>query len=742
MADGTSIAEIIGRMLPEKQIPDGGVSTGGINVMQQNDPRIGDLVNSDRQIIDVLQSIYRVLVEQLQFDKISEETKELQQITQPKDYERLKDEYENDSEIIKDQRREVADSFIALIPGLSTLKAILEKIGLFITKIGAWFAILESFEMIGDSLREKLSWLLPSKLDDPFNMDRDLGNLKYNGPMSNEVFESTRIPKTEGGEAARFERGMSPERFESQRSPKNITTSDMGSKDTLIAQTYNAFRNAGFSGEQAKALVAEVGRENSFRPDIIFGRHIDPKNKAVNLGMFSWQKERGQELEKDLRERNLIDENGQLVRSQETLNVMAEFAKKEMETKREYSRTKREFLENPDISKDKAAEVLGKNYIKWRYDDPRYATGHKNREEHYKRISNILDKNKELEPVEETQPDNDSNIVAKNDVKDKNASIKKIYPEDSIEEDEEEEVSEEILSDNKSSYDTKKISKESKSPEEIQAKINEYYDKGELVKDKNIKTTSVEPVKSDKTFNQKSIFSQNENPFYDMQNVVNKVGSTVYSAQGIKQSMGQGGLYGIQGAIGGVQSVLGMGGINSPEIRGVQSVLGDVGNVMSSVEGVRNIGRGFGQGAGIFGAINTASNVLGSFGNILGAGNRIGGTIENMPKASIESQNMYSETNKTGENLVGLQNENIDKKLSDVGVSGIGDSIDNVSAAGQSASGTIGRNAGIGAASSGSGFKSGDARAGTSSGAMGIQLGVRNEESVLQKAQYAAVRVV
>jgi hypothetical protein len=62
---------------------------------------------------------------------------------------------------------------------------------------------------------------------------------------------------------------------------------------------------------------------------------------------------------------------------------------------------------------------------------------------------------------------------------------------------------------------------------------------------------------------------------------------------------------------------------------------------------------------------------------------------------------------------------------------------------GGGSSAAVGNAGGGGGSGGGSpGFKSGDQRAGSSSGAMGIQMGVRNEESILQKAQYSVIRIV
>tara|TARA_R110000765_G_scaffold139653_1_gene239906 strand:- start:8809 stop:12045 length:3237 start_codon:yes stop_codon:yes gene_type:complete len=149
---------------------------------------------------------------------------------------------------------------------------------------------------------------------------------------------------------------------------------------------YKAFKTAGLSDNQARIITAEVGRENDYQSQYLFGGHSDPKNNKYNLGMISWQKERGKALNDYLKELGLI-QNGQIVKTQEALNAQAMFALKEMTTNSRFDRTKKEFLSNPDISYDKGSEVLGNNYIAWRYNDPKYANGHNRRDKHYKSIN-------------------------------------------------------------------------------------------------------------------------------------------------------------------------------------------------------------------------------------------------------------------------------------------------------------------------------------------------------------------
>lgn len=158
---------------------------------------------------------------------------------------------------------------------------------------------------------------------------------------------------------------------------------------------YDSFRNAGLSDAQARAMTAEVGRENGYQDRYLFGGHSDPANNEYNLGMFSWQKDRGKKLYKHLNSKGLI-KNGKIMQSQEALNEQARFAVNEIQTNKTYSRTKREFLYDPNVSYGKANEVLGNNYIRWRYTDPKYRKHHTYRDQYKAAID------KQLRPIEDT----------------------------------------------------------------------------------------------------------------------------------------------------------------------------------------------------------------------------------------------------------------------------------------------------------------------------------------------------
>lgn len=138
----------------------------------------------------------------------------------------------------------------------------------------------------------------------------------------------------------------------------------------LNVAVYKAYRNAGLSHSQALGITAEVGRENSFRADILFGNHTDPAassngKKIRNLGMLSWNQGRDKMLEGYLN-KNGVMKNGVMEQSQSNLNAQARFSVREMKSKR-YAGGLKHFFNNPNASPDTYARELGKNYIVWAY---------------------------------------------------------------------------------------------------------------------------------------------------------------------------------------------------------------------------------------------------------------------------------------------------------------------------------------------------------------------------------------
>lgn len=398
-----------------------------ITINQNSDSKdiINTIQSGDNSINNSLNKIFNVLQQQFMLQNQMMQQQRIAANIQPKEFETkeggitaTREKELAFLEKIADKLDKLSDGggsgFGGLLAGYGTIKAIealttgIKNILPELLSFGKglataalkWGAFLELLNQISPSIRRGLG--LPSMEDDPFNMNRFMRTPgpRYNRPMSPDEFQRERIPATEGGEAtraARMSRTADTTTMSKLQSIENVK-----GKDKLMSQTFNAFVNAGFSENQAKSLVAEVGRENSFNPQTLFGRHTDPYNKVTNVGMFSWQGKRGQELEKILNEKELI-KDGKLVQSQETLNEMAKFAKSEMETKSEYSRTKEQFLKNPNIGSEEAAEVLGKNYVKWRFDDPRYASGHKNRKYYLSKIERLRQENPEGTTIDRSE---------------------------------------------------------------------------------------------------------------------------------------------------------------------------------------------------------------------------------------------------------------------------------------------------------------------------------------------------
>lgn len=129
-----------------------------------------------------------------------------------------------------------------------------------------------------------------------------------------------------------------------------------------IKAVYDAYVSAGLSHKQALAFTAEVGRENGYNPDLMFGTHTD-LNGQTNIGMVSMQRDRRLNLQEFLAKEGLLDAEGKMIPGQATLNAQARF--QVMEIKEKYPKTAEQFLANPDIDAEEAAVILGDDYIRW-----------------------------------------------------------------------------------------------------------------------------------------------------------------------------------------------------------------------------------------------------------------------------------------------------------------------------------------------------------------------------------------
>lgn len=127
-------------------------------------------------------------------------------------------------------------------------------------------------------------------------------------------------------------------------------------KDQLVKDTYQLAQAAGFSPAQARALVGEVGRENGFNPNTMFGFHTDQANSKKNGGIFSWQGSRATALEAHMRAKGLVNANGTFKQTNESLQAQFEFLRKEIEANPQW---KAQFLDKKNITNDEARSALG-----------------------------------------------------------------------------------------------------------------------------------------------------------------------------------------------------------------------------------------------------------------------------------------------------------------------------------------------------------------------------------------------
>lgn len=155
-----------------------------------------------------------------------------------------------------------------------------------------------------------------------------------------------------------------------------------------MAMVLQALKNAGLNDNQARILGAEIGRENAFQDKYLWGNHIDAANGKKNIGIISWQKERATAVENRLRQAGLMKGNT-IIKGQASLDVMAKYLVDEIRTNPKYAATRRQFLDNPNVDYTTGTRVLGRNFIRWAYDNPKYKSGHTNRDKFYRQLGGV-----------------------------------------------------------------------------------------------------------------------------------------------------------------------------------------------------------------------------------------------------------------------------------------------------------------------------------------------------------------
>jgi len=131
--------------------------------------------------------------------------------------------------------------------------------------------------------------------------------------------------------------------------------------------SYNSFLEAGASDAQARALVRQVSRENSFNPNLMFGTHSEPAKNAAygrtNYGIFSWgDPARVKEFKSYMTSAGIMDKDGKIIVDNETyLKAQARFV---MQTELPKTKNGQAFLDNKDID-TKTADAQMASYLGW-----------------------------------------------------------------------------------------------------------------------------------------------------------------------------------------------------------------------------------------------------------------------------------------------------------------------------------------------------------------------------------------
>jgi hypothetical protein len=97
--------------------------------------------------------------------------------------------------------------------------------------------------------------------------------------------------------------------------------------DESVARVLNdEFSRLGYDEPARLSILGDVGRENHWNRNIIFKGHSDPKNKAYNRGIISWQGERRKKLDSYLKLEGVLGRS-----DDEELRGMARFMHNELQ---------------------------------------------------------------------------------------------------------------------------------------------------------------------------------------------------------------------------------------------------------------------------------------------------------------------------------------------------------------------------------------------------------------------------
>jgi len=166
------------------------------------------------------------------------------------------------------------------------------------------------------------------------------------------------------------EGGIGGSSYESEPVTPKAQTSSAEQKENM-SMTYEAYRKQGLSHNQAATMTSEVGRENDFNSQFMFGTHTD-KAGGQNIGMISMQGDRNPALREYMKQKGLM-QSGKMERSQAAIDAQAAFQVAEMKSGK-YPKAEK-FLAKPDIERDEASELIGTGYVKWAKHQTRLRNG-------------------------------------------------------------------------------------------------------------------------------------------------------------------------------------------------------------------------------------------------------------------------------------------------------------------------------------------------------------------------------
>lgn len=205
-------------------------------------------------------------------------------------------------------------------------------------------------------------WGRPEATAEAPQREVQLGNLTAPASwvQSPQEAASGEWPEDRGGEPAR-------QQPREQRQPVAVPFARAGfgvSNAQQIQNTlYDEYRQLGWTHEGALTMVAQVGRENAYSPNIIFGTHRDPNPsvRTPNAGMVSWNEARYHAFMRAMSEQGFV-RDGRFVVSEESLRAQARYSDQEMQ--RSYAASARA-VRDPNLRYGDIEPVLSNNYYGW-----------------------------------------------------------------------------------------------------------------------------------------------------------------------------------------------------------------------------------------------------------------------------------------------------------------------------------------------------------------------------------------